>query len=70
MQKAYQNGYGVMPCDSRGEGADIADYSVGLNCGTVRESATGPRGNRFLQIEAELGCRAKFLGKRGLKGRF
>ena len=69
VQIAYRNSYGIMPCDSRGEGADIADYSVGLNCGTVRESATGPRGNRFLQIEAELGSRAKFLGKRGLKGR-
>jgi len=34
----------------------------------VRESATGPRGNRFLQIEAELGSRARFLGARGLKG--
>ncbi len=68
VQLAYRNGYGVMPCDSRGEGDAIADYSVGLNCGTVRESATGPRGNRFLQIEAELGGRARFLGKKGLKG--
>jgi enolase len=67
VQMAYRNGYGVMPCDSRGEGADIADYSVGLNCGTVRESATGPRGNRFLQIEAELGNRAVFLGRKGLQ---
>jgi enolase len=70
VQMAYRNGYGVMPCDSRGEGADIADYSVGLNCGTVRESATGPRGNRLLQIEAELGRRALFLGRNGLKGKF
>jgi len=58
-----------MPCSSRGEGSDIADYSVGLNAGTIRESATGPTGNRFLQIEAELGNRARFLGKKGLKGR-
>ncbi len=69
IQLAYRHGYGVMPCSSRGEGADIADYSVGINAGTVRESATGPTGNRFLQIEAELGKRAKFLGRRGLKGR-
>ena len=69
VQLAYRNGYGVMPCSSRGEGADIADYCVGLNCGTVRESATGPSGNRFLQIEAELGRRALFLGKKGLKGK-
>ena len=68
VQLAYRNGYAVMPCDSRGEGPDIADYCVGLNCATVRESATGPRGNRFLQIESELGHRARFLGARGLKG--
>ena len=67
VQLAYRNGYGVMPCSSRGEGADIADYCVGLNCGTVRESATGPTGNRFLQIETELGPRAKFIGKAGIK---
>ncbi len=69
IQLAYRNGYAVMPCSSRGEGADIADYCVGINAGTVRESATGPTGNRFLQIEAELGRRAKFLGRRALKGR-
>ncbi len=69
IQLAYRHGYGVMPCSSRGEGADIADYAVGINAGTVREGATGPTGNRFLQIEAELGKRAKFLGRRGLKGR-
>lgn len=68
VQLAYRNGYGVMPCSSRGEGADIADYCVGLNTGTVRESATGPTGNRFLKIEAELGKRALFLGRKGLKG--
>jgi enolase len=67
VQLAYRNGYGVMPCSSRGEGEDIADYCVGLNCGTVREGGTGPTGNRFLQIESELGRRAKFLGKAGLK---
>ena len=67
VQLAYRNGYGVMPCCSRGEGADIADYTVGLNCGTVRESAIGPTGNRFLQIEAELGRRAQFVGKAGFK---
>ena len=69
IQLAYRNGYAVMPCSSRGEGADIADYCVGINAATVRESATGPTGNRFLQIEAELGKRAKFLGRRALKGR-
>lgn len=64
---AYRNGYGVMPCDSRGEGEDICDYCVGLGTGHLREGALGERGNRFLEIEAELGSRAKFLGKDALK---
>ena len=68
IQLAYENGYGVMPCSSRGEGPDIADYCVGINAGTIREDATGPTGNRFLQIEKELGSRARFVGKKGLKG--
>jgi enolase len=67
VQLAYRHGYGVMPCDSRGEGADIADYAVGLSTGHLREGAMGPIGNRFLEIEAELGSNAKFLGKEGLK---
>ena len=65
VQMAYRNGYGVMPCDSRGEGPLIADYTVGLGAGHLREGAVGPVANRFLQIEAELGHRAKFLGKKG-----
>lgn len=69
VRLAYRNGYGVMPCSSRGEGVDIADYAVGLMCGTIRGSATGPTGNRFLEIEAELGPRAHFVGKAGIKGR-
>ena len=67
VQFAYQHGYGVMPCDSRGEGWLIADYTVGLNTGHLREGGTGPVGNRFLQIEAELGSRARFAGRKGLK---
>ena len=67
VQLAYSKGYGVMPCSSRGEGADIADYAVGLGTGTIRESGVGGTANRFLKIEAELGSRAKFLGKAGLK---
>jgi enolase len=67
VQLAYDNGYGVMPCDSRGEGELIADYCVGLGTGHLREGALGPLGNRFLQIEAELGSRARFLGRKGFK---
>ncbi|MBN1400888.1 MAG: phosphopyruvate hydratase [Anaerolineae bacterium] len=64
---AYSHGYGVMPCSSRGEGADIADYTVGLNCGHMRGGAIGDTANRLLEIEAELGPRAVFAGKNGLK---
>ena len=67
VQFAYAHGYGVMPCSSRGEGADIADYAVGLGTGNVRESGVGPSANRLLEIEEELGDRAQFLGKTGFK---
>ena len=68
VQYAYKFGYAVMPSDSRGEGESIADYAVGINAGSIRESAIGPRGNRFLEIEEELGSAAKFIGAKGLKG--
>lgn len=68
VRMAYDAGYGVMPCDSRGEGPSIADYCVGLNTGHLREGGTGPVANRFLQIEAELGPRAQFAGPAGIKG--
>ena len=67
VQLAYNKGYGVMPCASRGEGADIADYAVGLGTGNIRESGLDQTANRLFQIEAELGGRAKFLGKDGFK---
>jgi enolase len=67
VQLAYRHGYGVMPCSSRGEGADIADYVVGLSTGHMREGGTGQTANRLLQIEEELGSNAKFIGKAGLK---
>jgi enolase len=67
VRLAYRNGYGVMPCDSRGEGEAIADYCVGLNTGHLREGGVGPVANRFLQIEDELGPRAEFLGLKALK---
>lgn len=66
---AYNNGYGVMPCGSRGEGIEICDYAVGLHCGSIRGGGTGEAGNRFIEIERELGKNAVFAGKRGLKGK-
>jgi enolase len=67
VRLAHRHGYGVMPCGSRGEGADIADYAVGLITGHLREGGTGPTANRLLQIEAELGSRAHFAGREGLR---
>lgn len=68
IQYAYKMGYGVMPCESRGEGIAIADYCVGINACAVREMATGEVANRFLEIEQELGSKARFMGTRGLMG--
>jgi enolase len=67
VRLAYSKGYGVMPCSSRGEGPDIADYAVGLSTGNIRESGLDTTANRLLQIEVELGDRATFLGKAGFK---
>jgi enolase len=64
VQLAYRNGYGVMPCASRGEGEAIADYVVGLGTGHMRGGAAS---NRLLEIEVELAGNAKFLGKKALK---
>ncbi len=70
VEIAYRAGYGVMPCHSRGEGDAMADYVVGLGTAHTREGAIGTMANRFLEIEAELGERAKFLGKDALKVRW
>jgi enolase len=64
---AYRNNYGVMPCASRGEGSDIADYAVGLNTGHMDDGGIDDAANRLLKIELELGTRATFLGKGALK---
>ena len=68
IQYAYKYGYAVMPSDSRGEGEAIGDYAVGINAGSIRECGIGPRANRLLAIEEELGASAKFIGAAGLKG--
>lgn len=66
---AYKHNYGIMPCCSRGENLDICDYCVGINAASIRESCYGTSANRFIEIERELGSRARFAGKAGLKGR-
>jgi enolase len=69
VQYAYRKGYGIMPCESRGEGEAIADYCVGINAFAVREMAVGVVANRFLAIEKELGSKARFSGAEGLYGK-
>jgi len=70
VEMAYRASYGVMPCMSRGEGDALADYVVGLGTAHTREGVGGRFGNRFLEIEAELGRNARFLGKSALKVRW
>lgn len=67
VQLAYRSGYAVMPCNSRGEGEDIADYAVGLGTGHLREGGLDIITNRLWEIEAELGSQARFLGRAGFK---
>ncbi|MGD0329162.1 MAG: enolase C-terminal domain-like protein [Nitrososphaeria archaeon] len=69
VEYAYRHGYAIMPCSSRGEGADIGDYAVGLNTGQMREGGLDETANRLLQIEGELGARGQFLGKSAFKTR-
>ncbi len=68
VRLAHSHGYQIMPCSSRGEDLDICDYSVGINAGSIRETCYGSAANRFLEIERELGSRARFAGKAGLQG--
>ena len=68
VQLAYSHGYSVAPCASRGEGEAIADYGVGLNSGIMSGGGIGSIVNRFTQIESDLGSKARFSGKAGLKG--
>jgi len=41
---------------------------VGINACAVREMATGLVANRFIEIEQELGSKARFSGTEGLRG--
>ena len=44
-----------------------SDYGVGLNSGIMSGGGIGSIVNRFCQIETELGTKARFSGKEGLK---
>ncbi len=67
VEYAQRNNYRVMPCSSRGEGKDIADYAVGLGTGQIREGAIDQTGNRLLEIEEQLRKVAEFPNKAGRK---
>lgn len=67
---AYDNGFCVQVSERSGETEDplIADLAVALNCGQIKTGAPvrGERTskyNRLLQIEEELGARARFPGR-------
>lgn len=66
---AQEHNFGIVPCGERGEGLAACDYAVGLNAGSAHELGMCYSGNRLLEIEEELGHRAKFLGKYGIRGK-
>ncbi len=65
---AVEKGFGIVLCGERGEGINACDYAVGLNAGSAHEYGMCYSGNRLLQIESELGHRARFSGRYGIKG--
>ncbi|MFH0927330.1 MAG: phosphopyruvate hydratase, partial [Candidatus Micrarchaeota archaeon] len=72
-QYCFGHKIGVMVSHRSGESEDttIADLAVGINAGQIKAGAPcrGERTakyNRLLEIEAELGSRAKYLGEKAL----
>jgi len=70
---ANQHGYTSVMSHRSGETEDstIADLAVATNCGQIKTGAPArsdrvAKYNRLLRIEAELGSRAKFLGRDAL----
>ncbi len=68
-QYAYEHGFGLYGGAERGEGWASCDYAVGFNCSTAQNMGLYFGCNRLLEIESELGGRARFPGKRGIRGR-
>ena len=66
VQYICRHGYRVFPGASRGEGADLADYAVGLGAGLSKSASWNDLANRYLAIEGELDSSAKFLGIKAL----
>ena len=69
VQLAQEHRFGVVPCGERGEGLTACDYAVAYHAGSAHEYGMCYSGNRLLQIEQELGRRARFLGKAGIQGK-
>lgn len=67
-QFAQEHKFGIVPCGERGEGLNACDYAVALNAGSAHEYGMCYSGNKLLQIEKELGHRARFFGSVGIKG--
>ncbi|MFM8416714.1 MAG: phosphopyruvate hydratase, partial [Actinomycetota bacterium] len=73
---ASKHGYTSVMSHRSGETEDstIADLAVATNCGQIKTGAPArsdrvAKYNRLLRIEAELGGRAKFLGRAALNPR-
>jgi enolase len=73
IQLAMRNGYGAMISHRSGESEDafIADLAVAVNAGQIKTGSASrsdriAKYNRLLEIEAELGGEARFLGRDAL----
>jgi enolase len=60
--------YGVMPFSSVGEGYEVCDFAVGLNCTSVKECGISILGDHMSEIASYIGSRVRYAGKEGLKG--
>ena len=69
IQLAYRNGYGVMPCSSRGEGEDIADYCVGINAGYGTRKRHRPHRQPLPADRGGAGQAGQVPRPKGFKGR-
>jgi len=74
IDMAMRNGYAAMISHRSGETEDtfIADLAVAVNAGQIKTGSASrsdrlAKYNRLLEIEAELGAAAKFLGRRAFR---
>ena len=67
VQMCYDHGYGVMPCDSRGEGPNMRRSRRRPQHRSPARRRHRSVGNRFLEIEAELGSRSPVRRTQGIQ---